>query len=65
MHVLEVDLQKKGELLLIAAAMELLPHGSGNFGHDSSLKKSDVNWGKPTIFIATKFQRNFCTPALM
>ena len=45
MHVLEVDPPKKGQLLLVAASMELLSHGSANFGHDPSLGKSDVDWG--------------------
>ena len=46
-HVLEVDFKKikKGQFLLIAAAKELLSHGSGNFDHIPSLGKFDVNWG--------------------
>ena len=43
-HVLEVDLQENDHLLLIDASMELLPHCSSNFGHDLSLRKSDLNW---------------------
>ena len=38
-QVLEFDLQKKGHHLLIAASMDVLPRGPGDFNHDPSLGK--------------------------
>ena len=43
--------KKIGHLLLIAASMELLAHGSGNFGHDPS-------FGKFLDFVGRKHQQS-------
>ena len=42
LQALQFHLQKKGPRLLIAASVDVLPRGSGDFGHDPSLGKFSV-----------------------
>ena len=56
-HVLKVGLQKKGHHQIIVVSMRILPHGSGNFGHNQPLENFDSNWGNFFHFVGEKHQQ--------
>ena len=53
--------KKRGHYLLIVAAMDVLPHGSGNFGHDPSLGIFDKNWGNFWTLLEKSSSKNLAT----